>query len=234
MNRVSMLRKEAGLSQKELAARLGVQPSVVSKYENGGIQLQEDTLRQLVIIFDGVSADFILGLSDDRKRGTSRATPQIVWDAVALVEGADTLSEENRTLLLDCIKDPEILALAGRFQRLSKKSKRRVVEYMDLLRLADFIFRDEVARAGEDKNLSQYFAVLTNTRSVGVMGDRRTYDYTLALRAVTTSDFMTAGWARIPYPLLDRVSTRIINEVEGISRVTYDITNKPPATVEWE
>lgn len=137
MNRVSMLRKEAGLSQKELAARLGVQPSVVSKYENGGIQLQEDTLRQLVIIFDGVSADFILGLSDDRKRGTSRATPQIVWDAVALVEEADTLSEENRTLLLDCIKDPEILALAGRFQRLSKKSKRRVVEYMDLLRLAD-------------------------------------------------------------------------------------------------
>ena len=75
---------------------------------------------------------------------------------------------------------------------------------------------------------------MTNTRSVGVMGDRRTYDYTLALRAVTTSDFMTAGWARIPYPLLDRVSTRIINEVEGISRVTYDITNKPPATVEWE
>ena len=102
------------------------------------------------------------------------------------------------------------------------------------MRRADFIFRDEVARAGEDKNLSQYFAVLTNTRSVGVMGDRRTYDYTLALRAVTTSDFMTASWARIPYPLLDRVSTRIINEVEGISRVTYDITNKPPATVEWE
>jgi len=107
-------------------------------------------------------------------------------------------------------------------------------EKADTLRRADFIFRDEVARAGEDKNLSQYFAVLTNTRSVGVMGDRRTYDYTLALRAVTTSDFMTASWARIPYPLLDRVSTRIINEVEGISRVTYDITNKPPATVEWE
>ena len=107
-------------------------------------------------------------------------------------------------------------------------------EKADTLRQADFIFRDEVARAGEDKNLSQYFAVLTNTRSVGVMGDRRTYDYTLALRAVTTSDFMTASWARIPYPLLDRVSTRIINEVEGISRVTYDITNKPPATVEWE
>ncbi|MBD5162526.1 MAG: helix-turn-helix transcriptional regulator [Oscillibacter sp.] len=137
MNRVSMLRKEAGLSQKELAARLGVQPSVVSKYENGGIQLQEDTLRQLSIIFGGVSVDFILGLSDDRKRGTSRSSPQIVWDAVALVEGANTLTEENRALLLDCIKDPEVLALAGRFQRLSKKSKRRVVEYMDMLKLAD-------------------------------------------------------------------------------------------------
>ena len=148
MNRVSMLRKEAGLSQKELAARLGVQPSVVSKYENGGIQLQEDTLRQLVIIFDGVSADFILGLSDDRKRGTSRATPQIAWDAVALVEGADTLSEENRTLLLVCIKDPEILALAGRFQRLSRKSKRRVLEYVDLLKLADEQAKAERIKAG--------------------------------------------------------------------------------------
>lgn len=142
MNRVSLLRKEAGLSQKELASRLGVQPSVVSKYENGGIQLQEDTLRQLVIIFGGVSTDFILGLSDDRKCGTSRTPPQIVWDAIALVEGADALSEENRNLLLNCVQDPETLALAGRFQRLSPKSKRRVVEYMDMLKLAD-----EAARA---------------------------------------------------------------------------------------
>lgn len=137
MNRVSLLRKEAGLSQKELASRLGVQPSVVSKYENGGIQLQEDTLRQLVIIFGGVSTDFILGLSDDRKCGTSHTPPQIVWDAIALVEGADALSEENRALLLNCVQDPETLALAGRFQRLSQKSKRRVVEYMDMLKLAD-------------------------------------------------------------------------------------------------
>ena len=78
-------------------------------------------------------------------------------------------------------------------------------EKADVLRLADFIFRDEVARYGEDQNLNQFFAVLTNTRSVGVMGDGRTYDYTLALRAVTTSDFMTASWARIPYDLLERV-----------------------------
>ena len=104
----------------------------------------------------------------------------------------------------------------------------------DALRQADFIFREEMARAGEDKRLSQFFAVLTNTRSVGVMGDGRTYDYTLALRAVNTSDFMTADWARIPYDLLDRVSGRIVNEVAGINRIVYDITSKPPATIEWE
>ena len=105
---------------------------------------------------------------------------------------------------------------------------------LEILREADYIFRDEVAKAGEDKNLNQYFAVLTNTRSVGVMGDGRTYDYTLALRAVTTSDFMTADWARIPYELLDRISVRIVNEVTGINRICYDITSKPPATIEWE
>ena len=104
----------------------------------------------------------------------------------------------------------------------------------DTLREADFIFRSEIARAGEDRNLSQYFVVLTNTRSVGVMGDGRTYDYTLALRAVTTSDFMTADWARMPYDLLDRISVRIVNEVPGINRIVYDITSKPPATIEWE
>lgn len=107
-------------------------------------------------------------------------------------------------------------------------------EKADLLRDADYIFREEIAKAGEDKNLNQYFAVLTNTRSVGVMGDYRTYDYALALRAVTTSDFMTADWARIPYELLDRISVRIVNEVSGISRICYDITSKPPATIEWE
>ncbi|RKI67493.1 glutamine-hydrolyzing GMP synthase [bacterium 1xD42-67] len=107
-------------------------------------------------------------------------------------------------------------------------------EKADALRLADSIFREELARAGEDRRLSQYFAVFTNTRSVGVMGDGRTYDHVLALRAVTTSDFMTADWARIPYDLLDKVSGRIVNEVEGIDRIVYDITSKPPATIEWE
>ena len=105
---------------------------------------------------------------------------------------------------------------------------------LDTLREADFIFRDEVAKAGYDVQMNQYFAVLTSMRSVGVMGDGRTYDYTLALRGVTTTDFMTADWARIPYDLLDRVSTRIVNEVRGINRIVYDITSKPPATIEWE
>lgn len=107
-------------------------------------------------------------------------------------------------------------------------------EKADLLREADFILRDEIARSGEDQKLNQYFAVLTNLRSVGVMGDGRTYDYALALRAVKTDDFMTAEWARMPYELLDRISTRIVNEVRGVNRIVYDITSKPPATVEWE
>ena len=81
---------------------------------------------------------------------------------------------------------------------------------------------------------NQYFAALTNMRSVGVMGDFRTYDYAIALRAVTTDDFMTADWARIPYEVIDRISVRIVNEVRGINRVLYDVTSKPPATVEFE
>ena len=107
-------------------------------------------------------------------------------------------------------------------------------EKLDTLREADYICRDEVDRAGIAHTMNQYVAVLTNMRSVGVMGDGRTYDYTLALRSVTTTDFMTADWTRIPYDVLDRISTRIVNEVPGINRIVYDITSKPPATIEWE
>ncbi len=107
-------------------------------------------------------------------------------------------------------------------------------EKLDILKDADAIFREEVAESGLDRSISQYFAVLTGIKSVGVMGDGRTYDYTLALRAVTTTDFMTADWARIPYDLLEKVSNRIVNEVKSINRVVYDITSKPPATIEWE
>ena len=106
-------------------------------------------------------------------------------------------------------------------------------EKLSILRDADWIFRSEV-EAAEVPDASQYFAVLTNTRSVGVMGDGRTYDYTLALRCVSTPDFMTATFTRIPYEVLEKVSHRIVNEVPHINRVVYDITAKPPATVEWE
>ena len=107
-------------------------------------------------------------------------------------------------------------------------------EKLEILRDSDHIFREEIAKAGLDKEINQYFTVLTGMRSVGVMGDERTYDYTLALRAVTTTDFMTADWARIPYDVLERVSNRIVNEVKHINRIVYDITSKPPATIEWE
>ena len=107
-------------------------------------------------------------------------------------------------------------------------------EKLEILQDADYIFREEIAKAGLDKVINQYFAVLTGNRSVGVMGDGRTYDYTLALRAVETSDFMTAEFSRIPYDVLAAASNRIVNEVKSINRIVYDITTKPPATIEWE
>ncbi len=107
-------------------------------------------------------------------------------------------------------------------------------EKLEILKDADAIFREEIANAGLDRTINQYFAVLTNMRSVGVMGDERTYDYTIALRGVTTTDFMTADWAQIPYDVLSKVSNRIVNEVKHINRIVYDITSKPPATIEWE
>ena len=105
-------------------------------------------------------------------------------------------------------------------------------EKLDILREADAVFREEMAR-GKVK-ADQYFAVLTSMRSVGVVGDFRTYGYVLALRAVRTSDFMTCEYVRVPYRVLDRAATRIVNGIEGIGRVVYDITGKPPATIEWE
>jgi len=107
-------------------------------------------------------------------------------------------------------------------------------EKLDLLRECDAIFTDEVEKAGLGKGVSQYFAVLPGVQSVGVMGDAGTYGQTVALRAVTTDDFMTAEWTRLPYDVLDSAARRITNEVRGVSRVVYDITSKPPATVEWE
>ena len=107
-------------------------------------------------------------------------------------------------------------------------------EKLTILQDADAIMREEIHLAKLEKSVNQYFAVLTGIKSVGVMGDGRTYDNTIALRAVTTDDFMTADWAKIPYDVLERISSRIINEVDHVKRVVYDITSKPPATVEWE
>ena len=107
-------------------------------------------------------------------------------------------------------------------------------EKIRLLQDADAIYREEIARAGLDREISQYFAVLPGVQSVGVMGDGRTYDNLVALRAVKTSDFMTVDWYRIPFDVLEKISSRIVNEVRGVNRVVYDITNKPPATIEWE
>lgn len=105
---------------------------------------------------------------------------------------------------------------------------------LDLLRETDYILRYEIAKAGLDREIWQYFTVLTDLRTVGVMGDERTYDYTVGIRAVTSVDGMTADWARIPFDVLQNISDRIINEVKHVNRVVYDITSKPPATIEWE
>ncbi len=107
-------------------------------------------------------------------------------------------------------------------------------EKLEILKDADAIMREEFINNGLNQSVNQYFAVLTGIKSVGVMGDGRTYENTIALRAVTTNDFMTADWARIPYDILEKISNRIINEVSNVNRVVYDVTSKPPATIEWE
>jgi GMP synthase (glutamine-hydrolysing) len=107
-------------------------------------------------------------------------------------------------------------------------------EKLHIIRESDWILREEVRLAGLEREIWQYFTVLPNIRSVGVMGDFRTYDYTVGIRAVTSVDGMTSDWARIPYDVLEKISNRIVNEVKGVNRIVYDITSKPPSTIEWE
>lgn len=107
-------------------------------------------------------------------------------------------------------------------------------EKLHIIRESDAILREEICNAGLDRQIWQYFTVLPNIRSVGVMGDFRTYDYTVGIRAVTSVDGMTSDWARIPYDVLEKISNRIVNEVNGVNRIVYDVTSKPPSTIEWE
>lgn len=107
-------------------------------------------------------------------------------------------------------------------------------EKLAIVRESDAILREEIAKAGLERDIWQYFTVLPNIRSVGVMGDARTYDYTIGIRAVTSIDGMTSDWARIPWDVMEKISTRLVNDVEHINRVVYDVTSKPPATIEWE
>ncbi len=107
-------------------------------------------------------------------------------------------------------------------------------EKLEIVREADAILREEIKNAGLERDIWQYFAVLPDIRSVGVMGDGRTYDYAIGIRGVTSIDGMTSDWARIPYDVLEKISVRIVNEVKHVNRVLYDITSKPPATIEWE
>ena len=107
-------------------------------------------------------------------------------------------------------------------------------EKIKIVQDSDFILRDEIKKVNLDKKIWQYFTVLLDNKSVGVMGDQRSYMYTIAIRAVTSIDGMTADWAKIPYDVLDAISTRIVNEVKNVNRVVLDVTSKPPSTIEWE
>ncbi len=177
------------------------------------------------------------GIADKIKSHHNVGGLPAVIDFKGIIEPLRMLFKDEVRKLGEALEMPEHLVwrqpfpgpgLAVRVIGEVEKSK------LDILREADAIFREEMANFGLHREVQQYFVVLTGIKSVGVLGDERSYDYTVALRAVTTTDFMSADWARLPYELIEKVSTRIVNEVKFINRVVYDVTSKPPATIEWE
>ena len=153
-------------------------------------------------------------------------------DLGALVQAASLFGQKS-VVAAGIKRAVEALVLVIIGIRIAVLCGRRAVQ-VDLLQRADAIVREEIRSAGLEREIWQAFAVLPDIRSVGVMGDERTYGYPAIIRAVTSEDAMTADWARLPYDLLERMSSRIINEVDGINRVAYDVTSKPPGTIEWE
>ena len=164
-------------------------------------------------------SDLLIHLSAEQME--KKASKVIEGEALDLIFGSRPLAGEEK----EAVKAGVMKLLAEQYG----------IEEEDFLSAElEVVPAGKAREAGLDRSINQYFAVLTNMRSVGVMGDDRTYDYTLALRGVTTSDFMTADFARIPYDVLEKASVRIVNEVKNINRICYDITSKPPATIEWE
>ena len=234
---VRVARESAGISLKDFAQSIGISQAYWSRIERGLELAPKDSLI--------IAACDRLGLSTDRAFIAAQRLPPDMQ--LRLVEPLRLLfKDEVRAVGAELGLPQELIwrqpfpgpGLAVRC--LGEVTPQRV----EILRAADQIFTEELRLADllqthEDEasklsGTSQAFAVLLPVHSVGVMGDQRTYAETLALRAVTTTDFMTADWARLPQELLARVSNRIVNEVPGINRVVYDITSKPPATIEWE
>ena len=169
-------------------------------------------------------------VAPQRRRPAGDAAPQAAGTAARTVQGRSARTRPRAGAAARHGVSPSVPG-PGLGVRILGEVK---AEYADLLRRADAIFIDELREAGWYDKTAQAFAVFLPVRSVGVMGDGRTYEYVVALRAVQTTDFMTAHWAELPHSLLAKVSNRIINEVRGINRVVYDISSKPPATIEWE
>ncbi|HWQ50995.1 MAG TPA: glutamine-hydrolyzing GMP synthase [Terriglobales bacterium] len=229
------LSKLAGVTDPE-AKRKIIGEEFIRVFEDEGKKLGHyDYLVQGTIYPDVIESG--LGIADKIKSHHNVAGLPAVIDFKDIIEPLRMLFKDEVRKLGEILGMPEHLVWRQPFpgpglgiRVIGDVDKAK----LDILREADAIFREEVANFGLHRQIQQYFVVMTGIRSVGVLGDERSYDYTAALRAVTTTDFMSADWARLPLELIEKVSNRIVNEVKHINRVVYDVTSKPPATIEWE